>query len=801
MIPSSKKERDAATVLVNFVKTCNSISHVNVDYVLTGQSLTTQRAKSCQDQLISAAITNRAITLVKPHKQKASGLFALQGASSLYLREQGSALHDSFEPQFIDEHTNESQRSAHSYFVVNSRLVLDRLHTALRHQERRPNPQDLQRSAEILRGATCKSYGPGLALLRLAKLTADQTAEIKKLLSALGTKPSVAAIYHYLSGEKAIELDRHPILNNAHLWEEMLSGADYCNVKKRGHAPGDFTAMHRSVADLLLGLDQYMYDPALRQSMSIYESLKTIEPLLAVLHYRGNHHQHAVDAYQALLNEIYVLLSKIRPYTARDYEQAMRNRIPSYKHWPSSSQRRCFLASSGCDAITTAMAAAQRLRSHIAGNLGYYDQGQIFRLVSDSDRYMLYHEILPQVAKTTEHPARCPLLITPLHPNCSHNYDEYSSAESTIKRITSAVARAPESPTIVILDATVVLYPEEVDDVVAGLNDLINAGRLILMVCESHQKMNGLAAGIIYAGGITVLHKEQDYSAGLLNRLCEFEDALAIKDFAEFQLLTHMLRYGTESKRAAISSAVRAARQIRKAWPALPPSTPKVHDSYFAPYISDRYLSKQGEMSYFDSFSAPTTTYTVLNDCYRINCGQESPARVAELLTRHGHETPPLVTPEAQIEALSISRTTFDEIRTGARQLADMEYRELASGIFAIATHIDLANPAVARALCQCVGTLFMRTPEGISSPMLDALTYSTRNQLAELWFRSYFVSDPISDDAESILMLKSVMRFISSARMIEYVQTTVANGKFDALPLGIRTTITNMVHAATSRF
>jgi pentatricopeptide repeat protein len=293
--------------------------------------------------------------------------------------------------------------------------------------------------------------------------------------------------------------------------------------------------------------------PTLRQSTVIADALEKVAEFSATLSILANDSPRLASCFEALIEEIHVLLSLTRPYRLEHFKQAASLSVTASLREAKLCEHvesQTYLSTSGMDALSTGCRAAEALM----GRSGFQTLGG--NLPPDYYETLHLRMALPFSS----------ILVAPLRSSMPGrlNNDDGDGAEGEwgvnhlIAELRTALARHPSEPRTLVLDATVE-HTGDLQVLLESLGERIASGHLNIVVCKSYQKFSQLGSSKIMAGSVSLIAKKPmlagTFEAGR-NVLETQERDTGWDSLDEFQLLTFLLKYGSESADSLLKRAV-----------------------------------------------------------------------------------------------------------------------------------------------------------------------------------------------------------------------------------------------------
>jgi hypothetical protein len=412
---------------------------------------------------------------------------------------------------------------------------------------------------------------PGVIAVAMA--TEDAAKLARGMISQIGATPSN---YELVRGERRYVPKRAPsdsTLDNNVLLSQLTGGEGRDAKAVYASIPLDhpMRATATSALSLVQGLqttfsDGYTDIETFRQSALIADSLGTLKGLMLASRSMTEDSERFFSVYQAMMDEIFIVLAAARPYDGDSFHQASSNALDARTGGLVSklkiAEPSSYLVSSGMEAITIGLEAARTLcRTRDA------------RFLSDKPRPDLpdYFEVPGLFEDGQSEGSR--VLVSVLNPSTPRQ--RVGAPETEIWNAQTLVAKLRErleqhspddEPLALVLDASVETPGADgISSLHTVLSDLrvnIENGALRIVLCKSYQKYPSLSSGKMMAGTVTILGKQDDRTKAA-QELCQSAEADLdwIKN-DDAQLLTHFVQYGSKSELELITNAAKNATVI-----------------------------------------------------------------------------------------------------------------------------------------------------------------------------------------------------------------------------------------------
>jgi hypothetical protein len=492
----------------------------------------------------------------------------------------------------------------------------------------------------------------------------NSSSKMKDRMKHLGGMPSSFEVMKRAEGgDQEAPLAEKPLGNAAKL--DGITGKENKAVAALDALPEDHAMKQvaTSAVSLLKGLQKALANvkdsEKFEKNPLIDNSLRALETVVKALPTMAQDSARFFGTYEAMLDEVYIILAAAKPYDAEAFKKAagtsLKQRAPVLKGFNEDVEQSSYLVSSGMDAITTGWQAAAML----AGG-----SKQAASLAGRGERDPDYFEVGEIISDTKLGDSGGVLTATlnPSLPRTTKAEDKANAwdADVLIEKVQEKLTQQEKGkPLVLLLDVTI--EKESAEDGSSELNRVLKAfkapieeGTLKLVLAKSYQKYPSLGSGKVMAGSVTILAKSDDATADAAKNLQGAEEKLDWMANDESQLLTHFLTEGAGSEVPMIAKAAESAKFAQqfctggKGWDNYQEGLPFVLVGDMGPYLKCAKLKKQnytevGKLvqssgsDLKDSFAFLGTSYlngvpTEKGGGCRITLGQESREEVVEKL-------------------------------------------------------------------------------------------------------------------------------------------------------------------------
>jgi hypothetical protein len=338
-------------------------------------------------------------------------------------------------------------------------------------------------------------------------------------------------------------------------------------------------------------LKRHRNDPVVRSALeALGNQLQTIPT-------QQHDNQRFSNVYMAVMEELKVILSAVRPYdqaaykaaaTAQLFEQLDSSTRVQLSHVRVSS---C-ITTSGISAIDQGLEAARELSGKNEIDILRNSTGRA------SPVYFELHGLLKENG-TAYQPGASTLYAT-LNPNTLAQ-DDWGGGKAIADAVRPHLSnRDRKQPLTLVLDRTV----ERREDMPALMKDLapaIAAGHLRVLLCKSHQKFSSMGSAKVAAGNVTLLAAPDKKTAAAIGTLEKNERDLEWMAADERQLMTHFLRSGKQEY-ALFDKAVANANFLRRQCFSNPDHTRLIDFSERLPFLQTSMYDNKNSRTHWPSF-------------------------------------------------------------------------------------------------------------------------------------------------------------------------------------------------------
>lgn len=323
---------------------------------------------------------------------------------------------------------------------------------------------------------------------------------------------------------------------------------------------------------------------AFEQNKLVKSALDKIGRLMEVMPTYVNDTPRFSRLFDLLVDETYLVLATVKPYDQASYREAthkeMSRRMPSVGDTEMPDvKHKTFMLSSGMGAMSAAVETAFARTGNTSLHL--VDQG-----ASHAANYFEVEANLTNtdntaaitVAPPDTDPYKPPVIMATLNPSTPVTKEEDADRSGwTLEKLFAKVDPVLElhrakletatKPAVLIVDATVERdgdgTEQELDKLVVHFKDLVNVGRLEILLNKSYQKYPSLGAGKAMGGGLTVISKTTDEGGAPWDVATAAEASEIIMDNEEAQIVTHFLAHEGDVERQMLTRAADNASFVR----------------------------------------------------------------------------------------------------------------------------------------------------------------------------------------------------------------------------------------------
>jgi hypothetical protein len=387
--------------------------------------------------------------------------------------------------------------------------------------------------------------------------------EWKEGIRTIGAMPSVHQLVKLREGGFA---DDGAVLTGSYNAKNLNAlSADTSAAAFLGRVPDDHPmgALAKTTSKLIAGLKDII-DPGTdkqEKNVLIGNAIANLEGVLAVMPAYLEDTQTFTRLYEVMIDEIYLILASVKPYTTELYAQkssdALDKRAPSLKGTPKQS----YLLSSGMDALTTSLGAA-------FGATGTDRPDHVSGTGRTPSRTPDYFELAGVLKDGHAHDAGSGLIVSTLNPSRpttdgpedeTHRWGAKEVVASVTKKITDGLRETPGRKFVLVLDITVERGgpdgASDLEEVTKGLKTHVDTGTLSLMLCKSYQKYAALGSSKVMSGGVTVISNDKAIGDKLNDSLTKAQADLDPMKADEAQLITHFIDAGDGQELATMKRA------------------------------------------------------------------------------------------------------------------------------------------------------------------------------------------------------------------------------------------------------
>lgn len=503
---------------------------------------------------------------------------------------------------------------------------------------------------------------PGLTAIRCG--SADEADILDKWITIMGARPSAYRIAS-LTCPRVRDEVMDPGISNRRLLAPLRDDTPgHCVAALRAipehhsvHALAQTSAA--LITDMAEVLERSGKAEALDHSPILASGLQSLVAIAEAMPPLAQRSDRFANAYQAMIEELQVVLMAAHPYGEADFKRAAHDqfaaRMGTVAGQHGIAAPEIYLTSSGMGALASAFELAEELSGR-----------NKVQLASSAPRRMApdYYEII-QLLRSDNIIEDSDVVSATLNPSSTEKRapDDQERAWNVhvligkLAGLLQRQATRAKTPLTVVLDTTI----ERRGDMQALLDRFsrdIAAGRVRFVICKSYQKFANLTTAKVMAGSITLLAADDETSAGARQRLRLSEQAIGWAGNDEIQLLTHFLRNGDPHEFTLLERAASNADFVRTACffasadrlgfdtydeglPLARMQYSQTADQTFR-FASDwkttftRPVHLMESITTRDSFAFPSTTKINIESSIRLSFGLESRAELMEMFYTPG---------------------------------------------------------------------------------------------------------------------------------------------------------------------
>jgi hypothetical protein len=397
---------------------------------------------------------------------------------------------------------------------------------------------------------------PGVYALQMGTLRAGAA---EPLIHTYGARPSVYSVMA-ISDTSLHSVPTDPAVDNRKLLaafrqqpgesiaEQLHAIPGNEGVAGLGHTAGTLLDQLLALLDEK-AMERHQHNPLLANGLRALHAIADSLPSLS--------HDNMVfsNGYQALMEELNVCLSAVRPYELKDFRHAAAP-LAAAQHLPSSVPTpEVHLVSSGMGALSLGFELAESMTGN--GNVEeastrrhgktpvYYEVNNLRQQRQSGTKpadalYAALGHSLP--GKPGQPGWNVDAVIDAVDKRLSKSKPK-QGLQGAFKAVKQHLghSRKSDKPLVLILDATLE-QRGDMDRLVGRFAKDIAASRLRIIACKSYQKYSNLCGGKVMAGGITLISADDEAARKGREHLAGVEQDLNWINNSEMQLMTHMLK-------------------------------------------------------------------------------------------------------------------------------------------------------------------------------------------------------------------------------------------------------------------
>lgn len=411
---------------------------------------------------------------------------------------------------------------------------------------------------------------PGLVAIEFGRSAYVQKAE--EILKFLGGRPSsheVGKLAYIARTPSEPPSRQQEGIDNRKMLSELLNEDSNGIIAALKKLPDEHAMQVTAncAASLLEGLKKAvvgeMGSPQFKNDLLVANALNALINTARALPTLAEDSARFASGYAAMLEELHLLLTSVKPYGETDFKKAaaamLKARGGQALEKLHIAAPETYLLSSGMEAISMGVDIARKLSG------------------TKSVQPLAHQEKLPDYYETLNLKSKGRLFdedhirmatLNPSHPGKDgvgdnvNNWDAEKLVQQTMAWLAKGKMKASK-PRVLVLDTTVEKQkPEGKSDLEALLNTLqpyINDGQLKIVLCKSYQKYTLLGSGKIMAGAVTLIARDAPETQAAAARLRRAEEDLGWMNNDDSQLLTHFMTHAHASELEMIGRAAKNA--------------------------------------------------------------------------------------------------------------------------------------------------------------------------------------------------------------------------------------------------
>ena len=300
-------------------------------------------------------------------------------------------------------------------------------------------------------------------------------------------------------------------------------------------------------------LRQHRNDPILHNALCV------LRDQLETLATQQHDNMSFSNAYMAIMEEMKIILSAVRPYDKAAYKAAATQQLLSQLDLATQAQLSslhisAFMTTSGINSIDEGLAAARALIGNKDIDILRDSTGRESPVYFEVPGLIEHNGLLIKAGAST--------IYATLNPNTLAQGD-WGGGKAIANALRSRLSnRGSKHPVALVLDRTVERR-EDMSELLKNLAPMIASGHLCILLCKSHQKFSSMGSAKVAAGNLMLIASRDQANAKVIGLLEKNEHGLEWMAADERQLMTHFLRSG-QQEYALFNKAVANANFLRE---------------------------------------------------------------------------------------------------------------------------------------------------------------------------------------------------------------------------------------------
>jgi hypothetical protein len=392
---------------------------------------------------------------------------------------------------------------------------------------------------------------PGIIALHFPPYCAKR---IGTLVELLGARPSPYQVRRALGAEPT-PLQPDPRVNNRQIISPLMASNPHASSRRLRLSQKDegTGALAHAAADLVDDLCNVLTTSGLlehhRHNPLLAQGLIGLHTRLEDMNALHNDSARFGNAYRAMMEELHVVLTAVRPYGAENFKAAALRHLELTTQMDVALASRlkkpeAFLATSAMNAIWQGLEVAGITSAEAGGKMSFKPLAT--KRHGETPIYYEVEHLMRYTGHTFSDTSRTLLAtLNNSFPEASGHKLEPWGVQAVIDATRTEVAKhkAGEAPFTLVLDTTVE-HHDDLKELTHKLGNELTTGKLQIAVCKSYQKFSNLCSSKVMAGSITLLGTDGPTRQKADGYLASIERNTAWMANDEAQLMTHMLRGG-----------------------------------------------------------------------------------------------------------------------------------------------------------------------------------------------------------------------------------------------------------------